>query len=250
MKQMTMIGLLVLALLLAACGGEATPPPGEGGLPVITLLPPDDTGGSSDISAPNPLQPVQVGELPATIGAVSEHFDFAQPGTFEELVEGDSGLYIRNGHYDIQVAGGVWWGQGGTEHADAAVEVDVLAVDLAVPRQALWGVMCRADPANTGDGYAFTVGPDNEFAIMRGEGDGYTDLATGTTTQLTGGVNTLRAVCVGSYLAFYINGQFVAAVEDATYASGVPALLAGGAPNNVITATFDNLTVYSASLAQ
>ncbi|MBN1964033.1 MAG: hypothetical protein JW910_05270 [Anaerolineae bacterium] len=243
---------VLLVVLLAACDGGATATPSpEATLPIITFEAP---GEGDAASAPNPLEVPLSGPLterPVSIGSEIESFDFSQPGTFEEGDYDPSGLFIRDGVYEIVAAtGGFWWGQGGTIHTDAAVEAEVVRTDLTIARQALYGVMCRADPANTGDGYVFAIGPNGEVSIMRGEGDGYQDLFSARTEAVREGTNTVRGVCVGSYLALYVNDEFVVAVEDSTYTSGVPALVAGGAPNNVMTIAFDNLRVFNAAMAE
>ncbi len=192
-----------------------------------------------------------VPERPVRTGDILEAFDFNRPGTFEEGVYGPASLRIVDGTYRIEVPQeGVLWGQAGTIHTDVVVEVRAWAQSST--DQARYGVMCRADPSNDGDGYLFAIRPNGSYAIMRGEGDGYQMLVAGDAPDVIApdGENTIRAVCVGNYLALYVNRMFLTATEDGVYASGLPALAAGPGPNGTVSAVFDDLVVLDVSFAE
>ncbi len=192
-------------------------------------------------------------ERAVTTGPVVAAFDFESPGSFEEADYGRGVLRIADGLYHIDLYGAeeIVWGQaGGTSHMDTVVEVQAQVIPHAVQPlsdEAWYGVICRADLANTGSGYLFTISPGAQYTIARSDAGESRVLVSGGTPAITGGVNLIRAVCVGSYLALYVNGTFVAAASDAIYSSGVAGLAAG---HGTFSAVFDNLAVYSAVLAE
>lgn len=100
-----------------------------------------------------------------------------------------------------------------------------------------------------GDGYVFLVQGSGSYAIMRARGRALTPLVDWTVSEHISagpGRNTLRAICVGDYLAFYVNGQFLADTIDTTYDRGQVGLAAGAANRLGVRVEFDNLTVYAA----
>jgi hypothetical protein len=100
--------------------------------------------------------------------------------------------------------------------------------------------------AADGDGYLFLMQGNGQFAIMRSRNRSLTPLVDWrASSEINQGVarNQLRAVCVGNYLAFYINGKFVADATDDTYSSGQVALLASAANRLGVRVEFDNLNV-------
>jgi hypothetical protein len=102
---------------------------------------------------------------------------------------------------------------------------------------------------NNGDGYLFLVAGGGRFAIMRSLGRGLTPLVNWTeSSAINAGAaqNRIRAVCMGNYLALYVNGQFLADVSDDTYTDGQVALLAAAAGRTGVQVSYDNLTVSAA----
>lgn len=100
-----------------------------------------------------------------------------------------------------------------------------------------------------GDGYLFLIQGSGSYAIMLSRNRSITPLVNWTpSATINQGVarNQLRAVCAGDYLAFYINGKFVADVRDTTYADGQVALLASAANRLGVRIEFDNLKVSEA----
>ncbi len=100
-----------------------------------------------------------------------------------------------------------------------------------------------------GDGYLFLVQGTGAYGIFVARGRALTPLVDWTTSAVVNQGrerNTLRATCVGDYLAFSINGQQVAQVIDATYREGQVGLVASAANRLGVTIEFDNLTVFAA----
>lgn len=110
------------------------------------------------------------------------------------------------------------------------------------------GSILSGEAAN-GDGYLFLVQGSGSFAIMRSRGRDVTPLVNWTPSdKIRQGMdtNSLRAVCMGNYLAFYINGEFVGDATDDTFQSGQVALMASGATRLGAVIEFDDLKVSAA----
>lgn len=176
---------------------------------------------------------------------------FAEPGAWETFVEGDMDLQVNDGVYRMQTGdGGYIWGLNEDEHTDVVIEVTT--EQSSTFENNAYGVMCRADTTNNGDGYYFMISGDGYYTIAKGEGDSVNPLVEWTqNTAVNQGQasNTIRAVCVGSYLAIYVNDKFLAEVEDSSYASGFTGLAAAAFEGGNIDVSFDNLTISAASLS-
>ena len=187
--------------------------------------------------------------------------DFANDEAWETLVAGNIDLQVTDGVYRVQTGpGGYIWGLNSQEHSDVVIEVEV--TQLSAYEDNSYGVICRADPLNTGDGYYFLISGDGLYAIGRGEGDEddgkvnkLVNWAPHSAINTGQAENAIRAVCIGDYLALYVNDQFVAEVEDSSYSSGYAGLAAavfrqdGVAEEINVDIAFDNLTISAASLS-
>jgi hypothetical protein len=99
---------------------------------------------------------------------------------------------------------------------------------------------------NNGDGYFFVISGDGRFAILRARGRNVTplrDWSANPAIRSGAASNSLRAVCVADYLAFYINGTFVGDVIDDVYTEGQTGLVAAASGRAGQQATFDNLSI-------
>lgn len=143
----------------------------------------------------------------------------------------------------------------GTAEPDIAFTLEVTA-EATVDGTATEGAVLTATPAPTqaaisqGDGYAFLIQGGGSFAIMRARGRQLTPLVDWTTSDAihTGPArNHLRAVCLGNYLAFYVNDRFLGSATDDTYARGQVGLAASAANRLGTRIVFDNLVVSAAS---
>lgn len=102
-----------------------------------------------------------------------------------------------------------------------------------------------------GDGYLFLIQGSGSYAIMRSRGGDVRPLVDWTpssTIHIGPDSNRLRAVCIDDYLAFYVNGEFMAEVTDDEYTSGQIGLVASASNRLGIRVEFDNLQVSEASL--
>jgi hypothetical protein len=107
-----------------------------------------------------------------------------------------------------------------------------------------------SDEFANGNGYLFLIQGTGSYAIMRSRGRDIVPLVNWTTSDKIRPApeqNQLRAVCMGDYLAFYVNGEFLAEATDDSYSSGQVALLGSAATRLGIVVEFDNLKVSAAT---
>ncbi len=87
---------------------------------------------------------------------------------------------------------------------------------------------------------------------MRARGRQLTPLVDWTTSdaiQKGPARNHIRALCVGNYLALYVNDQFLASATDDSYTRGQVGLAASAANRLGTRIVFDNLTISAASVS-
>ncbi len=112
-----------------------------------------------------------------------------------------------------------------------------------------YGLMCRADPSNNGDGYRFLISGDGYASIgMRLDGE-FESLADWTliddVINMGEDENEMVIVCVDDYLALYANGELLLEAEDDTFNEGVVSLVALiFAEDEDIEIAFDNLHIW------
>ena len=92
-------------------------------------------------------------------------------------------------------------------------------------------------------------GSDGSASIRRGRGREVEALMAWTKTsavQSGSARNTLRAICIGQYLALWVNGQFVGDVRDSLYSAGSTAIVGITARDGErLTVDFDQLRGYA-----
>ncbi len=212
-KTSLLIALVITALLAVACGG--------------------------------PSQEYQTGDA-----LLNETFSDA--AAWETFVSDDSDLQVNDGVYRIQTGpGGYIWGLNEAEHTDVVMEVTTN--QLSSHANNGYGIICRSDVSNNGDGYYFLVSGDGFYSIRKGEGDDVNALVDWTESSAVNegqASNKIRAVCIGNYLAMWVNDEFVAETEDTTYTSGFAGLAAVAFDNGDVDVTFDNLTISAASMTE
>lgn len=144
-----------------------------------------------------------------------------------------------------------------TEEAEFALDIPLTAEATAeTTPEATGAAALTATPMPTlaaisqGDGYAFLIQGSGSYAIMRARSRQLTPLVNWTASdaiQQGPARNHIRAVCVGNYLALYINDRFVASATDDTYTSGQVGLAASAANRLGTRIAFDNLAIAAAS---
>jgi len=211
-KTKLFIPAFLLLLLLAACGPTAT------------------------------HEPV-VGEA-----MLAQTFD--APDAWEIYSSDNSDLKVVDGVYQIEIDdAGYIWGQNGLKTEDVIIEVTTN--QLSDFDDNGYGIICRADANNNGDGYYFLISGDGYASIRKGDGadvPALTDWAESSAINKGQETNKIKAVCIGDYLALYVNDKFVVEATDSTFASGFTALTAVANEGGSARITFDDLNIWKASL--
>lgn len=189
---------------------------------------------------------------PYTQGSVILSEAFSEPSAWETYSDTGVDLRVSDGVYLFQTGdAGYIWGLNEQIHRDVVIEV--AASQVSVSEDNAYGVMCRADTSNNGDGYYFLVSGDGFYTIARGEGDSVSALLEWTESEAIvqgAGTNTIRAVCIGDYLGMYVNGRFLTELRDETYLSGYAGLAGIAFQGGEMTIHFDNLTIWEAALGE
>lgn len=158
---------------------------------------------------------------------------------------------VADGVYKAYTSlGGFIWGLNAALHTDVVIEADI--AQLSPFPDSAFGLMCRADPSNNGDGYYFIINGGGYFSIRIGEGDNVlplVDWALSDAIETGININRLRIVCVEDYLALYVNDVLVVDVFDSTYTEGYAGLAIGAVQNTGADVQFDNLLIYEAQRA-
>lgn len=109
----------------------------------------------------------------------------------------------------------------------------------------------RAEPRfGEGDGYLFLIQGAGQVGIFRSNGRQLTPLVDwkASSAVVQGRAeNRLRAVCVGDYLALFVNDQLVAEAIDDRYTEGQAGMVASAASRLGLRVEFDNLMVSAGS---
>jgi serine/threonine-protein kinase len=224
----------------------------------------DDTYSSGDIS----LMAVTLEDEPTEVhfdnlaafasgpplpgGGILFEDDFGDASSGWDIDEYDSGASVgyASGVYRILgVEDGIMaWGAAQQDLADLAIGVDATQVAAPANDNNGYGVMCRVQQGTSGDGYAFLVSGDGYYTIQiisKGDYEPLVQWESSDAIRQGNSTNHLRAVCDGTNLAFYVNGELMTEVQDATYATGDIALLAGTLEAEPTEVHFDNLVVSS-----
>jgi hypothetical protein len=132
----------------------------------------------------------------------------------------------------------------GLDFGDVRIEADTLKLGGTDVNRI--GLVCRySDPANY---YFFIVSTDGFYGLGKvtdGAASllGMTEMQRSEAVQPQGGVNHLRADCIGETLTLYNNGRALAEVSDADHASGDAGTFAGTANEPALDVVFDNFVV-------
>ena len=205
-KKPMLLSLLSLFFLLVACGG--------------------------------PSQEYHANEL-----LLDESFNSAS--AWENFVSGDVDMQVDDGKYRIQTGdGGYIWALNDQEHDNVVIEV-TSEQESSFENNA-YGVICRADESNNGDGYYFLISGDGYYSIAKGEGDNVNALVEWTASSAINegqAENKIVAVCIDNYLALYVNDEFLVEVTDSDYRTGYAGFAAAAFEGGSTDITFDDLTI-------
>lgn len=167
--------------------------------------------------------------------------EFENDDYYAEL---DDDAYIVSSDEDTNL---IWALNRDEEYDDIVMHVEI--EHLTNGDRNGFGVMCRVDPDNFDDGYSFIVRGNGTYGIGYWEDNEYTslldeddDFASDRDIDEDDSY-TMTAVCVGEYLALYIDGELIDEIEDDTYDEGLVGVAVINFEDGVEVA-FDNLVIW------
>jgi hypothetical protein len=187
-----------------------------------------------------------------TLGDTVMQVDFSPSSVWQEYVHPEQNVdfHIEDGEYRAQAwDGGFMWTIKSPTLTDSVIEVET--TQLSDYRNNAYGVVCRADPTDNSDGYYFLISGDGQYSIRRSAVDNVRALIPFTGSDAIRqdkGINRIRAVCIGDYLALYVNDTFVAETRDTYFSHGYTGLTVAVVKGGDADIAFDDLTVWEASL--
>lgn len=125
--------------------------------------------------------------------------------------------------------------------------IAVLASKLDGPDNNTMGILCRFQDSS--NHYAFLIGSDGYFGIVKVEAGEYTILNgpgfqySPTILEGSGASNWIEAGCLGSHLMLMVNGELLVYVEDETFQDGKIGLTAGAFETPGVDIFFDEFSV-------
>ncbi|MDH4209035.1 MAG: hypothetical protein OEV76_09175, partial [Anaerolineae bacterium] len=191
---------------------------------------------------PTPTSPV------GTQGPVLFEDDFSNPSSGWEVGQYNEGsVGYRDGYYfvtSVQESMRMW-GIANQSFSDVDVEVDATQFSGPADNDNAYGVSCRSQSNN--DAYNLIISGDGYYSIQRivdGTFEKIVDWTRSDSINQGNATNHLRAVCDGSRLVLYCNGQLLAETTDSTFTSGDIALMVVTYDPEATEVYFDNLKVY------
>ena len=155
-------------------------------------------------------------------------------------------LGVENGMYRAYTMNaGYVWGLNKQSHSDVILEVE--AVPMTIHYENGFGITCRSDPTNNGDGYYFMITGTGYYSIRIGQGNEVRPLVDWQPSDAIHqelDTNRLRAVCIGNYLAFYVNDKLLATATDDVFQTGYAGLAVSASTDSDIDVAFDNFSIY------
>lgn len=185
-------------------------------------------------------------------GAVLLEEDFSQGFAWERYENPELGARfgVEDGVYRMRLAGGSYlWALNAQAHENAAIEV--YSAQISDNDDNAYGVICRADPANSGEGYYFMISGDGYWSIRRGRGgrvESLIDFTQSDAIHRGRSLNLVRVLCIDDYLALYVNDQFVGETRDRLYTRGFAGFAVAAPEGGSVDVSFDNLRIVEASL--
>ena len=229
------LGLIPVCLLgLALLGGGAFAlygTPSAAPLPSSTRLP---TASPTAVPPPTPS-----GQL------LSD--DFSEPSSgFAVQNDTDGGVAYVDGFLEVSVLRErVEWISPSERVASQDVDVQVVAWQVSGPARNEVAVLCRW--MDQGNYTAFAISGDGTFSIWQkrdGETRRLRDWSPATDAAITSGEpQQIHVTCVGSSLAFEVNGVLLAEVTDPLPVGGDVALMAGLREPGKLVVRFDDIRV-------
>ncbi len=174
--------------------------------------------------------------------------DFGDSGSGWEVGDYDGGgVGYKNSVYFVTSLGDgdTMWGTANQSFDNFIVEVDATQISAPANNNNDYGIVCRCQP--DGEGYYMLISADGYYSIIiKTEGEDFEPLVDWTESDIIrqgDATNHIRAVCDGSTLALFVNGQRLATAEDSTFTKGDISLTATSYEDDPTEVHFDNLVV-------
>ncbi len=186
-------------------------------------------------------------DLAVPSGGILYRDDFSDPASgwpVESVLDWSEGYSAHNYVINVDLPQYDVWAVPGQIFDDSTIEAD--AVRLAGPDENRFGLICRYHPPQ--DYYFFIISSDGYYAIgktINGSAAllGQEMMAYHPAIVKGDGPNLLRFDCIGGTLTGYVNGQVVAAVNDADFSQGEAGLIAGTFSSTGVRIGFGNFMV-------
>lgn len=202
---------------------------------------------TEDESAVNEL--LQEGETLVSVGDLLLNEQFDDSDAWETYQEDDISFKVTKGAYRmVYVGDGYTWGLNDEVHSDVVLRVET--TQNSEYENNSYGVMCRADTENNSAGYYFRISGDGYYTISMSDGEETTALVEWEESKAINQgqeSNEIVAVCVGEYLAMYVNGELLAETTDDTFSEGFAGFSVGAYDDGDVDISFDNLLIWEAS---
>jgi hypothetical protein len=174
--------------------------------------------------------------------------DFGDSGSGWEIGEYDDGhVGYKDGDYfvtSVNTEIGMW-GVAGRSFDNVIIEVDATQVSAGPNSDNAYGVVCR-EQEGSGHGYYLRISGDGYYSIAKAANEEFTALIDWTESDAIkkgNATNHIEAICNGSTLELFVNGERLGSVEDSTFTSGDIAFTATTYEEEMTEAHFDNLVV-------
>ena len=268
-KGIVLVILAALITLACTCSTDNLPASIKnliGGEPTATIEPVIVATVESTVPATlaPTIEPVQSQPEPATAAPTTQTVpqnqgaqsnsatvlledDFSDPNSGWEDADYDAGSvgYYGDGTYFVTstASSKAMWGVAYQDFADVSIEVTASQISAPDNNNNDYGVMCRMTQTS---GYSFNISGDGYYSIQRMDNNSFSNLIEWTrsnTINMGNSTNTIKAICNGSLLTLYVNGEKLAEVTDTTYTTGDIALATTTYEDATSEVHFDNILV-------
>ncbi|MEZ4667190.1 MAG: SH3 domain-containing protein [Anaerolineae bacterium] len=183
--------------------------------------------------------------------SMSDVFD--KSSNWEVYTDDNQTLEVAKGVYHMYLKGDAFtWGLNGENDSDTVVHVKT--IQRTENNNNSYGIICRADPENNGNGYYFEISGEGYYAITVVNGDDIHTLVDWTKSKAINSgqdENEIIAVCVKDYLALYVNEVLLAETTDSAFTEGQTGLTVSSFDKKSdVDIAFDNVSVWHANVNQ
>lgn len=197
------------------------------------------------------------GDVDITLEDVVLVETFDEQGDWQDVEVDATDFEVVDGVYRLEHSNSGFFVSGQNEDDEYEdIVVTVATENISDHEASGHGLMCRADNGDNinENGYAFVVSSDGFYTIGYWEDNSYFSLLgtesgwdnTSVPEVGDGAINQITIVCVGEYLALFVNGEFIDSVEDDTYDSGFVSAGVVAFNDETIEVEFDNFVVWEA----